>query len=492
MNLHIIPDWHAHSLTLPEFNDSVHQTQLFLSQAQTVELILVDYLPKLRQILSDKEIEGAETWSVYDLLQQISLKDAKPLALSDFSWPENSQFVYMTDCINIQVSGKHFATIGLEYPTWTRFEKVDLWTDDVRTQELLIDDRGFISRVTTFDDNKTVLRRDYLTPGGNVAVQEDCTTGLVTTQQTWTTQTTFTNMAELVAAALTYHLQTVPENEYLIFAQSQRINFFIDKVAPKQPTILSYQAKRTNEQLAKNLLLQISDTTNFSVTDTGEQYGKMLTQLENAETLAIIPPYIATQQVNRSAMQPFSTIYWQAATITPTAFDAVSAVLANHPNILVLIETAQSHATFDALIEKNSQTAANAHGIVDSDSQMAYKTRFQFLTPQSEVQRTRYMANTRVLLDLNKMPDQFLQTQAISFGVPQINIIQTDYVIPNKNGQVLLDDSELIDALNFYLDDKHHLAETQETTHQMVADFNDDMVWIKWQQIFNKIKQRNV
>lgn len=492
MNLHIIPDWHAHSLTLPEFNDSVHQTQLFLSQAQTVELILVDYLPKLRQILSDKEIEGAETWSVYDLLQQISLKDAKPLALSDFSWPENSQFVYMTDCINIQVSGKHFATIGLEYPTWTCFEKVDLWTDDVRTQELLIDDRGFISRVTTFDDNKTVLRRDYLTPGGNVAVQEDCTTGLVTTQQTWTTQTTFTNMAELVAAALTYHLQTVPENEYLIFAQSQRINFFIDKVAPKQPTILSYQAKRTNEQLAKNLLLQISDTTNFSVTDTGEQYGKMLTQLENAETLAIIPPYIATQQVNRSAMQPFSTIYWQAATITPTAFDAVSAVLANHPNILVLIETAQSHATFDALIEKNSQTAANAHGIVDSDSQMAYQTRFQFLTPQSEVQRTRYMANTRVLLDLNKMPDQFLQTQAISFGVPQINIIQTDYVIPNKNGQVLLDDSELIDALNFYLDDKHHLAETQETTHQMVADFNDDMVWIKWQQIFNKIKQRNV
>lgn len=492
MNLHIIPDWHAHSLTLPEFNDSVHQTQLFLSQAQTVELILVDYLPKLRQILSDKEIEGAETWSVYDLLQQISLKDAKPLALSDFSWPENSQFVYMTDCINIQVSGKHFATIGLEYPTWTRFEKVDLWTDDVRTQELLIDGRGFISRVTTFDDNKTVLRRDYLTPGGNVAVQEDCTTGLVTTQQTWTTQTTFTNMAELVAAALTYHLQTVPENEYLIFAQSQRINFFIDKVAPKQPTILSYQAKRTNEQLAKNLLLQISDTTNFSVTDTGEQYGKMLTQLENAETLAIIPPYIATQQVNRSAMQPFSTIYWQAATITPTAFDAVSAVLANHPNILVLIETAQSHATFDALIEKNSQTAANAHGIVDSDSQMAYQTRFQFLTPQSEVQRTRYMANTRVLLDLNKMPDQFLQTQAISFGVPQINIIQTDYVIPNKNGQVLLDDSELIDALNFYLDDKHHLAETQETTHQMVADFNDDMVWIKWQQIFNKIKQRNV
>ncbi|WP_294976847.1 accessory Sec system protein Asp1 [uncultured Leuconostoc sp.] len=492
MNLHIIPDWHAYSLTLPEFNDSVHQTQLFLSQGQAVELILVDYLPKLRQILSDKAIESAQTWSVYDLLQQISIKEAKPVALSDFSWPENAQFVYMTDCINVQVAGKYFATISLEYPAWTRFEKVDLWSGDRHTQELLIDDRGFISRVTTFDDNAAILRRDYLTPSGDVAVQEDYTTGVVMTQQTWTTQTTFTTMSELIAAALAHHLQTLPENEYLIFAQSQRANFFINKVAPKQPIILNYQAKRTNEQLAKNILLKNPDRTRFSVTDTKEQYGKIITQLNHAETLAVIPPYVAVKKHNRREIQPFSTIYWQATTITPTAFDAVGAVIANHPNIVVLIETAQSHTVFDELIAKNSLTAANEHGIVDSDSQMAYKTRFQFLPPQTEVQRTRYIANTRILLDLSERPDQFLQTQAISFGVPQINMVQTEYLIPNKNGQLLSDYSELIDALNFYLDDNHHLSETQEMTHQMVTDFSDDMVWIKWQQIFNKIKQRNL
>ena len=71
-------------------------------------------------------------------------------------------------------------------------------------------------------------------------------------------------------------------------------------------------------------------------------------------------------------------------------------------------------------------------------------------------------------------------------------MVQTEYLIPNKNGQLLSDYSELIDALNFYLDDNHHLSETQEMTHQMVTDFSDDMVWIKWQQIFNKIKQRNL
>ncbi|MEX0381643.1 accessory Sec system protein Asp1 [Leuconostoc sp. MS02] len=492
MNLHIMPDWHAYTMTLPDFNDSVQQTQLFLSQGQAVELILVDYLPKLRQILSDKAIEAAETWSVYDLLQRITIKAAKPLALSDFSWPENAQFVYMADCINVQVAGNHFATIGLEQPALTRFEKIDLWTDNARSQELLIDDRGFISRVTTFDDDEAILRRDYLTPSGDIAVQEDCTTGIVTTQQLWTTQTTFVNMAELITAALAYHLQSVPENEYLIMAQSQMATFLVNELAPKQPTILSYQAERTNEQLAKNNLLQASSMTDFSVTDTTEQYGRIMAQIDQEETLAIIPPYVATQQVKRSTGRPFSTVYWRAATITRADFEAVSSVLANHPNVFVLIETSQSHASFDTLIEIASQTVANAHGIVDSDSQMAYKTRFQFVTPQSEVQRTRYMANTRVLLDLSDRPDQFLQTKAITYGVPQINVIKTDYLIPNKNGKLLRDKSELVGTLNFYLDDEHYLEETQETTHQMVAEYSEDMIWIKWQQIFNKIKQRRI
>ncbi len=54
MTLHIIPDWHDYSMILPEFNDSIHQAQLFLSQNQQVELILVDFLPNLRGILAEK------------------------------------------------------------------------------------------------------------------------------------------------------------------------------------------------------------------------------------------------------------------------------------------------------------------------------------------------------------------------------------------------------------------------------------------------------
>ena len=74
MTLHIIPDWHAYQRRLPEFNDTVHQVQLFLSQGQAVALVVVDYLPNLRQILFHGQIESAQIWSAYDVLQRVQLK----------------------------------------------------------------------------------------------------------------------------------------------------------------------------------------------------------------------------------------------------------------------------------------------------------------------------------------------------------------------------------------------------------------------------------
>ena len=43
VTIHIIPDWQDYARRLPEFNDSVHQAQLFLSQGQAVELIVIDF-----------------------------------------------------------------------------------------------------------------------------------------------------------------------------------------------------------------------------------------------------------------------------------------------------------------------------------------------------------------------------------------------------------------------------------------------------------------
>lgn len=51
MTIHIIPEWHDNAIRVPEFDDSLHQTQLFLSQGQDVILTIIDFLPNLNQVM---------------------------------------------------------------------------------------------------------------------------------------------------------------------------------------------------------------------------------------------------------------------------------------------------------------------------------------------------------------------------------------------------------------------------------------------------------
>lgn len=488
MNLHIMPDWHAYSMALPEFNDTVHQTQLFLAQSQKVELILVDYLPQLRGILSQKNIESAVTWSVYDFLQWTTLKDEQPVNLTDFSWPDEAQFIHMTDRVDVWVKNTHFAIVWLQQSPLIRFDRVDLLTDDICQQQLIIDDRGFISQVTTFNDNNEAIRRDYLTPSGGVAVQEDCISGVVTTKQTWTAQTSFANMTDLVAAAVAYHLKSVPKTDNLIMSPSQLTTVLINKVMPKQPVILSYQTKQIDRKFEPSILVK---PIACSVIDAPEQADNFYAISETSSDMAIIPPYTVATRHNNIAERSVATIYWFAPSITIADFEVVSTLVANYPNALVLIETTQDHELFDMMIETASKTSANVHGIVDTESQLAYQTRFQFITPQNEAQKMQYMSNSRVLVDLEDMPNQYLQTQAITYAVPQINRIQTAYLKPNQNGKLVTDSDELSNALNFYINDTHWVSDVKEATHVIAAEYNDEMVWIKWQQIFNRIKQKS-
>ena len=63
----------------------------------------------------------------------------------------------------------------------------------------------------------------------------------------------------------------------------------------------------------------------------------------------------------------------------------------------------------------------------------------------------RAMSQLRVVIDLGDEPDLYLQISAISAGVPQINMIETDYVTPNVNGLIIPSSSNITQALDYFL-----------------------------------------
>ena len=74
--------------------------------------------------------------------------------------------------------------------------------------------------------------------------------------------------------------------------------------------------------------------------------------------------------------------------------------------------------------------------------------------------------------------------------MPQINRIETPYVKPNQNGQIIHKSDQLQEILVSYLTGRYNQQAVRETSQAIGANYQDDMLWIKWQQVFNQIKQR--
>ena len=92
--------------------------------------------------------------------------------------------------------------------------------------------------------------------------------------------------------------------------------------------------------------------------------------------------------------------------------------------------------------------------------------------------------------DSGETPDQFMQTAALTYAVPQINRTVTEYVLPEKNGQIVTDQAALEAALLGYLTASQRDQIVKETARELGQSRSDEYLWIKWQQVFNKIKQQ--
>ncbi|MDC2806334.1 accessory Sec system protein Asp1 [Leuconostoc suionicum] len=486
MRIHIMPNWSELGVEIPQFNDSIHQAQLFLEQGQEVAFILCDYLPKLRGILSNKNIEKASVWSAFDVLQHIDLSAPRPVALNDFTWPAYAEFMTLTDRILVNVSGQHYATI---WSNQLSFDHIDLFADDMMTQQLIIDDRGFVSKVIVFDEGNKV-RTDYLTPSGDIALQEDELTGLVTTQQLWTEQTQFSNMTVLIHELLSYYLNKIPDDENIIISPSVTTGEILEDIAIKQPVIVSVQ--NSFVEVGKKLE-KISD---FIVTDNERRQQQVIAFDGETKEVAIVPPYATDMLENEHPQSPLVSLFISAHNLSVAQQTIVIAALINiineYDTTTVVFETSDKISAMQKQIHEASLKAKNEHGLVDQDSQMAFKSRFHFLETQNEEQLLRYMKNTRILIDLDNEPNQFLQTLAINFSIPQINSTETVYLKPDKNGKVLADFAELDQAISFFLDSKKHFEIAQEVSADIQAEYTSEMLWIKWQQVFNKIKSKMI
>jgi accessory secretory protein Asp1 len=97
------------------------------------------------------------------------------------------------------------------------------------------------------------------------------------------------------------------------------------------------------------------------------------------------------------------------------------------------------------------------------------------------------MREQRIVADLRKTPELYLQIACISTGIPQIVRTETPYVEADKNGKVIPDIRMLPQALHFYLDGMVNWNEAMVHAYEIGKQFTTDRLLDEWKEVIRTV-----
>lgn len=156
--LHLMPKWSLDTVDL-NFDYATNLAQLCLDNSAEFELVLLDYLPILRHQLQYHNLLTAPVWSIYDVMQGITVRTGHPITIDDLQLPADIEKVYTPYGIVILHNQELYAQVmpfNDEIITTVQyFHDSNLWMQEY------YDDRGFLSRKDILKTPDTPGKRIY-------------------------------------------------------------------------------------------------------------------------------------------------------------------------------------------------------------------------------------------------------------------------------------------------------------------------------------------
>ena len=88
----------------------------------------------------------------------------------------------------------------------------------------------------------------------------------------------------------------------------------------------------------------------------------------------------------------------------------------------------------------------------------------------------------RLVIDLGKTPNIFLQIASLSAGIPQINRVKSPYVIHGENGRVVETMDELKEAVLLYTEGLREWNKALIHTVRLLEEYSGEKVIEKWKE----------
>ena len=456
------------------FDDTTNQVRMFTSSGQAAALLVPVFFPNLRHFAYQQGIYEVPRLAVFDYLQGIPADlPVVNLDYHDFAWPADANYVYNPFTVTVFSKGQRYAQLSMG-PEGNLIV-MDLFKNDQRYRQLDFDDRGFVSRVSEYNEQQQLVRQAYLDHLGNEQfyVAADGQVHIVGGGHLAHHQGIYPDLRSLITEQFTQFVQEQIQPADLVVAAADPFHDqMLGQVIPNDQLVMSYFGDRAaltepaEAALAQQALLTIADS----------NYNQKRLEASGAKVLQL-PPLDTRLSLGISNQERLLKIMLLIDGLSAAALRVVLEIIMKTMNENELIDLTlltfrggQRQAEIEALVAElderlaltdqytfNQVEAAAAENQLaddlDAARENARKRDIHFVTVSAEPQLIQAIHTTRLLIDLSPQPDVFLQIAGISAGIPEILRAESLYVEDGKNGRLLQNvTTDLAPAIHFYLD----------------------------------------
>ncbi len=493
--------WHQRRL-VSEVDDTVKQLQLFDRKkiCDTCTLLL-NHAPNYRHFLHRQGLLHNNYFSVFDSIQNVKVKKPAIFSYRDLKWPSDIEFVYSPFCVIAYLDGKKYAQI--EFGEDGNMIQIDMYQDDVIKRRNIYDDRGFLSLTIVYEKGNWVYEQ-YLNPNGTwvvckcndnrVLVNKKENKYLINDEYHPFLKSEYDGVEELIKEVLISYLKYTNKDDIFVLAMHKLHSSLLSEALNNRKTILSFFNNRC--RLDDKYSITLCDEADAIVLDSKDTYYKVgLDRFNYDNKVTNITPFDCRVDFGISRQLKQKNILLSVDLLSDEEYEKVIIILMNYMlknnDVRTILFTRNGAYNIEDKLLNKTKDILDKNGFDSDYASKKSNVKFEnnlndslpilFYVRQciDELSLSKCLKEQRLVIDLGKQTDLFLQIGSISMGIPMIIGKSSEYVENGKNGFVLNDLDKLDKVLSYYLDTLNNWNNAMIASYEIGKKFSSDNL-VKW------------
>lgn len=505
-----------------EFDDTVKQVQLFhRSKAQPYNILLLNFAPNFRHFIHRQSVYHASYWSCFDAIQEITRKKAMLLSFHNLNWPENIEFVYTPFVVLAFLKGEKYAQI--EFGEDGNPILIDIYDKGELHRRNIYDDRGFVSSTIIFNDSKPVYQ-DYLMENGmwkmryfygdgHVDINQKCNNFLLINNDTQYkkafSKDRYNTLDEVIYEVFVSYLGLLKEEDIFCVAMHNRHDIIINEALKDKKVILSFFQNRYDLETYQGGM-EMLDKANYIVADSQDNELQLKIAMQkfgiNNDNICNITPFDTRVDFGISQQLNVQKILVPIDGIGEKVFEALIQTLGKYiphnENVQVILFTRMADYNMESKLLKMARHSLRHAGMEEEWARPKSKdTTENELESQEDIVKQRFfveqcvdelavskcMREQRLVVDMRKIPELYIQIAAISVGIPQLVRSKTQFIEHGKNGVILEKLKELPGALGYYLNGLKNWNNAMVASYELGKRYTTDVLIKQWKEVIDHV-----